>query len=93
MRQSGRSCTNAQPNRQHHDIEHFRDRFPCFVDIANSVPAISVHRLDVRNSGLDEANPQIVFGAVVILLEIFAEGSNIDIKNGRVQRFRAVLFG
>ena len=63
------------------------------IDIANQVLAVIAHGLDMRDARFNETHPQIIFGLVVVALEIFAESANVDVKDGGIQTVAAVLFG
>ncbi len=63
------------------------------VDVADDMFSVFIHGLDMGDARLDKANSQIISGMVIIAFKVFAEGSDVDIENGRVQTVVAVLFG
>ena len=89
----GRLHGGTQTHGQHHHVKFFFQTPAGLINIPDHLHVRLWVGFNIGDLRLDEPNPRLLFGPVVILLKIFAERAHIDVKHRRVQSIAAVLLG
>ena len=74
----------ADTHRQHHQIETIDPDRSLWVEVVDrKIPRFRVFA-DLGDAGFDVADPVLLFGPVHELVEILAEGSQVDVEDRRL---------
>jgi len=76
--------SNLKAHRQDDHVKNFFFRLSCLIGIPNLQITLS-RRFYTVNTGANESDAKLLFSALVVLLERFAIGAHVHVKNGGVQ--------